>query len=133
MKQPSQISVFYDGECPLCVREIGFYQRREGADNVCWIDVSQANTDEIAPGLLRCDALSRFHVRDQQGFLYSGALAFIKVWEALPGFRLFARVAIVPPLPWVLEKLYRGFLKVRPMLQILARAFGKRQVDKPND
>jgi hypothetical protein len=26
------VTVFYDGACPLCATEIGFYQRRRGAE-----------------------------------------------------------------------------------------------------
>ena len=39
----------------------------------------------------------------------------------LPGFHIAARVLRVPPLPWLLEIGYRGFLVIRPRLQSRAR------------
>lgn len=124
MENTSKLSVYYDGGCPLCVSEIGFYQRRKGAGDIGWIDVSQAIDEQITPDLSRCDALSRFHVRDQQGTLYSGAAAFTQIWTVLPGFRLLAAIATIPPLPWILEGLYRLFLIFRPRMQRLVRRFG---------
>ena len=67
-----QLQVFYDGSCPLCTREIAFYQRREGADVICWVDVSANKAPEVSPGLSKDQALSRFHVKTEDGTLVSG-------------------------------------------------------------
>lgn len=113
------LTVYYDGACPLCRREIGFYQGRCGADEVCWVDVSCCTDEEVAPGLSKTAALARFHVQAPDGSLSSGGLAFAKLWTALPGFRAVGRIAQLPPLVWVLERGYRSFLKVRPRLQAM--------------
>lgn len=34
--------VYYDGGCPVCRREIGFYQTCPGAEHIAWQDISQA-------------------------------------------------------------------------------------------
>jgi len=86
------LTVFYDGACPLCRREISFYQRRDGAESVRWIDVSRSPAGEVAPGLSRDAALARFHVRDAAGRITSGGPAFAKLWEALPAFAVLGRV-----------------------------------------
>ncbi len=116
-----KLTIYYDGACPLCLREIGFYRRRKGADALAWVDVSEeadaAAGDRIAPDLSRCDALARFHVRDKDGRLRSGARAFAELWAALPTFRPFGVVARTPPIVWVLEGAYRAFLKIRPRIQ----------------
>jgi len=31
---PLLLIIYYDGGCPVCTREIGFYQRRRGAEHV---------------------------------------------------------------------------------------------------
>ena len=114
-----RLSVFFDGSCPLCTREIDFYRRRPGAQAVEWVDVSAVEGDAVAPGLTREAAMARFHVRRGDGALISGAAAFAELWRALPGFRLIGRIATVWPLTPLLELAYCAFLPVRPRLQRL--------------
>ncbi len=116
-----ELKVLYDGACPLCAREIGFYRRRAGAEAIEWVDVSAAANEDAAPGLSRAQALARFHVVDAEGRLVSGGAAFARLWEALPGFRLLGRLFRVPPFAWLLDRAYDGFLKIRPRLQARAR------------
>jgi hypothetical protein len=49
----------------------------------------------------------------------SGARGFIALWLSLPGWRWLGRIASVPPMPHLLELMYRAFLPVRPFLQRL--------------
>ena len=117
MKSAEQITVFFDGACPLCRREIAFYRRRKGADKIHWSDVSAVREKEIAPGLTKDRALARFHVLEADGTLVSGGTAFARLWEALPAFRRFGRLFRVRPLAWILDRVYDGFLRLRPWLQ----------------
>lgn len=110
-------TVYYDGSCPLCRREIGFYRRRAGAADILWVDVSRARSDELGPGLDAATAMARFHVRDRDGSLRSGAAGFIALWLALPNWRALGQAAALPPIQWALERAYRAFLHVRPWLQ----------------
>lgn len=112
--------VLFDGACPLCRREIGYYQRCHGADGIEWRDVSALHQNDQVYGITRADALKRFHMVDAQGQLFSGAAAFALLWRSLPGFRFAGRIAGWPPLTWVLERAYRGFLRVRPAMQRFA-------------
>ncbi len=115
--EESRVTVFYDGACPLCAREIGFYRQREGAEAVTWLDVSAVEDIEVAPGLSKDQALARFHVLDPQGKLLTGGAAFAQLWRALPGFRLLGRIGQTAPAAWVLKHAYNGFLRLRPRLQ----------------
>lgn len=108
--------VYYDGACPLCSREIATYRRLEGADGLRWVDITTASPQALGGDLTREQALSRFHVRDEQGRLVSGAAGFVAIWRRLPGLRWLAWVAARPPVSWLLEPAYRGFLRIRPFL-----------------
>jgi predicted DCC family thiol-disulfide oxidoreductase YuxK len=119
MTDNQKIKVFYDGGCPLCEREISFYRRQKGADCVTWCDVSRSNENHVAPDLSKELALKKFHVQEKDGRIVSGAEAFASLWAALPAFQLIGRVVRTQPLLWVLEKVYRQFLKIRPRLQSL--------------
>jgi predicted DCC family thiol-disulfide oxidoreductase YuxK len=112
------ITVYYDGSCPLCTKEIGLYQRAAGSDAVSWCDVSQS--DAQMDGLSQSQAMARFHVKGADGVMQDGAKAFILLWLSLPRWRWLGRIASLPPFPHVLEMLYRGFLPIRPWFQKLA-------------
>ena len=116
-KSDEKPTVYYDGSCPMCSREIGFYQRQTGAGGVEWVDVSACKTSEVAPGLTKERALARLHVRRGDGTLVSGAEGFATLWQSLPGFQIAGRIAMLPGVRHGLEAAYVGFLPIRPWLQ----------------
>lgn len=118
---PRAVTVFYDGACPLCSAEIGFYRRRRGADRVSWVDVSACQAENVTAGLTRDQALRRFHIQDAEGRLISGGRAFAVLWAALPGYAWIGRLFRLKPLAWAIDRAYDGFLKWRPRLQAVAR------------
>ena len=114
--------VYYDGACPLCAREIGFYRCQEGADRIRWVDVSSIDSMNVAPDLPREQALARLTVRDVDGSLVSGSGAFTRIWTWLPRFRWLGRLFDVQPFGWLLRHAYEVVLKLRPFLQAIASA-----------
>lgn len=116
-----EVTVFYDGSCPLCTAEIGFYRRRRGAERLAWVDVSACPATALAPGLSRDQAMRRFHVADARGRLVSGGRAFAILWTALPAFAWLGRLFRARPLAWLIDRAYDHFLVWRPRLQALAR------------
>jgi len=113
--------VLYDGACPLCAREIAHYQGLSPVAPVRFADVSAAPEGDLGCGIDRRAALARMHVVEPDGTVVSGARAFIALWKRMPGWRWLARLASVPPAPWLLEMAYQAFLRVRPALQARAR------------
>jgi predicted DCC family thiol-disulfide oxidoreductase YuxK len=111
-----QLTVLYDGTCPLCRREISVYRGLKSSTPVCFADVSDPAAT-LPSGTTREQLLARFHVRGSDGRLLSGAQAFLALWAALPGWRWLARVGRVPGMAWAMERTYRLFLRVRPALQ----------------
>jgi predicted DCC family thiol-disulfide oxidoreductase YuxK len=113
------LTVYFDGSCPLCRREISLYQGLPSKQLLQWVDVS---TPTALPCGLTCElAMRRFHVRDAQGRLYSGAEAFSVLWRCFAGWRVLGWMTAVPPLSWLAETAYRLFLPVRPRLQAWLR------------
>ena len=37
----SKSTVYFDGSCPLCQAEIGYYRRKDQAGALCFVDVSE--------------------------------------------------------------------------------------------
>ena len=106
----SPLTVYYDGACPVCSREIGFYRSRTGA-GVTYCDVAAEACP--APDLGREEALQRFHVRLPDGALVSGAAAFLALWRETPGFSAAARLLSARPIVAALDVAYGVFLKLR--------------------
>ena len=128
MAKAEKLTVFYDGACPLCDREISFYRGRRGSEDLSWVDVSVTSDADVAPGLSKNQALARFHVMQADGTLVSGGRAFAELWAALPGFRPWGRLLRNRPLAWILNPAYDLFLRLRPQLQKLVAAREARSV-----
>ena len=118
-KERPGLTVYYDGGCPICAREIGMYRRCRGADRIAWVDADAVSGDALAPGLSRDDALARFHVIDRSGRAFSGGAAFSALWRALPAFSMLGRILSCWPFSIMLEGIYYLFLILRPRLKHL--------------
>jgi predicted DCC family thiol-disulfide oxidoreductase YuxK len=106
-------TVYYDGACPVCSREIAQYRAARGADRLAFIDVTSCAPASLGQGLTPEAALARMHVRLADGQLASGAAAFVALWRRLPGFAWAGRLAGLPVVLPLLELGYRGFLRAR--------------------
>jgi predicted DCC family thiol-disulfide oxidoreductase YuxK len=117
----ADLTVFFDGSCPLCRSEIGLYRTCAGADRVAFVDVAAADTGDVAHGLDKTAALARFHVQTADGQLHSGAAGFAQLWLTLPGWRWLGRITLLPGIRSFAEVAYRGFLVIRPGIQWIWR------------
>jgi predicted DCC family thiol-disulfide oxidoreductase YuxK len=114
-------TVYFDGTCPLCRAEIGYYRRKDQVGALCFVDISEAGATP-PEGIAQQRAMKRFHVRASDGRVLSGAAAFVEVWTRLPRWRWAARTASLPGALIALELGYRMFLPVRPFI---SRVFGR--------
>jgi predicted DCC family thiol-disulfide oxidoreductase YuxK len=110
---PSPPTLYYDGACPVCSREVAMYRLGPGADGVRWIDAARCEAAELGPGLTREAAMARMHLRRPDGSLVSGARAFTALWQSLPRWAWLGRLLDRRPALWALEAAYRAFLAVR--------------------
>jgi len=108
----SALEVWFDGDCPLCRREIAVMRALDRRGAVVFVDLADGTGS--CP-IDRAELLARFHARED-GVMLSGAAAFAAMWRAIPVLRplgLAARNGVVLGL---LERLYVMFLRVRPAL-----------------
>lgn len=110
------VKVWYDGACPLCLREIALMRRLDRRGRIAFVDVA-AGADPSCP-VDRALLLARFHA-EEDGVIHDGAAAFAAMWRAIPLLRPLGLAAQWSPVLRLLEAGYVGFLKVRPRLQRL--------------
>lgn len=113
MTSAARVRVWFDGACPLCRREIALMRRLDRRGRIDFVDVAAVGT---ACPLDRDELLARFHA-SENGNMVDGAAAFGAMWRAIPILRPLGLLARLPPALWVMERMYRVFLRVRPRLQ----------------
>lgn len=118
----NQLTVYYDGGCHLCSREIEHYRKKDTERRLQLIDIAAPGFDAAAAGLDPVAVRRELHVRRPDGKLAVGLPAFIAIWEALPGFGALATVARLPLLSPLLRGGYRIFAAIRPYLPRRPRA-----------
>ncbi len=106
---------WYDGACPLCMREIALMRRLDKRSAITFIDVAE---EGVSCPIDRTLLLARFHV-SENGTMLSGAAAFAAMWRAIPLLRPIGLAARNPIILAVLERAYLLFLRIRPRLQRL--------------
>ncbi|MGU3314524.1 thiol-disulfide oxidoreductase DCC family protein [Sphingomonas sp. M6A6_1c] len=111
------VTVWHDGNCPLCRREIAVMRRLDRRGAITFIDAT--DSDSVCP-TDRAALLDRFHA-SENGRLLSGAAAFAAMWRAIPLLRPLGLLARQPLALRIMERAYRRFLRVRPRLQRLLR------------
>lgn len=111
------LTVWHDGDCPLCRREIALMRRLDRRGAIDFVDATDVTS---ACPIDRDALLARFHARED-GRMLSGAAAFAAMWRAIPLLRPLGLAARNPVVLARLERLYRLFLRVRPGLQRIVR------------
>ena len=100
--------VWFNGDCPVCSREIGAYARAAERRDLPlrFHDSMRVNRPLAAYGLRREHLERRLYLRDEQGRVLSGFRAVIALWARIPEYRWLARVFSWTPLRAICESLY---------------------------
>ena len=116
-------TVFYDGLCQLCSREIDLFKRRVTDGSLAYVDIADPAFDAAAQGVDPVRVHRHMHVRDgDTGNMLIGVDALVGMWECVPGFRWLAWLARLPVLRQLSGVGYAVFAWVRPKLPKRKRA-----------
>ena len=112
---PERLTVFYDGACPICVRDRRTYEKLAGErNNVSWVDITTAEAQLREAGIDPRKALTELHVQDGEGNIFS----------EIDAYRLLmARIPLLKPIGWLI-----GLPLVRPILSRLYRWWVRRRL-----
>lgn len=104
--------VFYDGDCPLCMREIRMLQRLDRRDRIRFTDIAADDFNAESVGISWDTLMRRIHGRMPDGTLVEGVEVFRQLYSAV-GFGALVWVTRIPGISHLLDLGYRLFAKNR--------------------
>lgn len=123
MSATAPITVYFDGYCPVCSREVAGYRRLATRRTIIWRDLAGSEDVLTGESFDLAAALTLLHVRDSEGRLQRGLEAHLCLWSALPGWHwLVWPIRRVPGLRPLLERAYVLFTRYRPGLRRRSQA-----------
>jgi predicted DCC family thiol-disulfide oxidoreductase YuxK len=80
-----KIKLLYDGECPLCLREVNFLQKRDaGRGLVAFVDIADTHYSPDENGGIDFEtAMGRIHAITADGTILQNLAVFQQVYEVL--------------------------------------------------
>lgn len=106
------VEVFYDGDCPLCMREIRMLGRLDRKARIEFTNIAAADFDAAALGTTYPALMERIRGRLADGTWIEGVEVFRRLYAAV-GFGWLVAVTRVPGLSHLLTLGYRVFAKNR--------------------
>lgn len=102
------VEVFYDGDCPLCMREIRMLQRKDRAAKIQFTDIAAHDFDASRYGRTHAAFMERIHGRLPDGTWIEGVEVFRQLYAAV-GFRVLVAISRLPVISHVLRLCYKLF------------------------
>ncbi|MBD0390128.1 MAG: DUF393 domain-containing protein [Nostoc sp. C3-bin3] len=123
-----KIKLLYDGQCPLCLREVNFLKKRDaGRGLVAFVDIAADDYNYQAHGGVNYEtAMGRIHAVLPDGTLVKNVEVFRRIYEILGMGWVYAATSL-PVIGTIANFLYgiwadwRLFLTGRPDLATIVR------------
>lgn len=108
----AELTVFYDGFCPLCVKEMTQLAKKDKCGFLAFYDINQVQLSVEHPDIDFVEANRFLHAKTSNGEIITGLDVTYLSWK------LVGRGGIIAPLRWpvikpVADKLYKMFAKHR--------------------
>jgi predicted DCC family thiol-disulfide oxidoreductase YuxK len=97
--EKADLTVCYNGACPVCRAEVEHYRRLADADagaRLHFLDVAADPAGAAPRGLAGEAPFRRLHAVSPDGRVLAGVEAFAAVWERLPRYRWLAKLVRRP-------------------------------------
>lgn len=106
------VEVFFDGDCPLCVREIGMLRRLDKRQRIRFTDIASKDFDASAYGTTYAALMERIRGRLSDGTWIEGVEVFRRLYTAV-GFGPLVAVTRAPGISHAMNAAYKLFAKNR--------------------
>ena len=88
------MKVYFNNSCKICKAEIDLY-KKEKIDDINWVDITNNNQANIETKKDSKELLRRLHV-ENNGKIFSGAKAFLLVWQNIPKYKFLYSIFSLP-------------------------------------
>jgi predicted DCC family thiol-disulfide oxidoreductase YuxK len=112
VEQRRDFEVFFDGECPLCVREIRWLGWLDRRGRVRFTDIAAPDFDPGALGRTQGELMARIHGRTASGEWVTGVEVFRRLYQAV-GLGPLVALTRLPGVKHLLDLGYTWFAKNR--------------------
>ncbi len=109
---PNKFELFYDGDCPLCRREIAIVRRMDRQNRVKFTDIANPHFSAESTGRSVQQLMDEIHGRRSDGTWLVGVAAFRELYSTI-GFGAMVWPTRLPVISHALEIGYRWFAKRR--------------------
>ena len=109
------VTLYHDGHCPLCQREVEWLSRHPRRARVRLVDIQAADFDPQALGTRFEAMMGKLHLRDAEGRWFIGMDASRALYAVL-GYRRLVWLSCLPGVAAALDAGYRGFARRRVRL-----------------
>jgi len=106
------VEVFFDGDCPLCTKEIALVRRLDRRARVRFTDIAATGFDAQAIGRTQEDLMARIQGRLPDGSFIEGVEVFRRMYAAT-GLGVLVALTRIPGISHALDAGYRWFAKNR--------------------
>lgn len=107
------ITVYYDGKCGLCSKEINHYRKIAPEGIFEWQDITESADELAVEGITLSEGLKLLHAKDNDQRMHVGVDAFILIWRQLYKWRLLAWFVSLPVIRQSSNFAYRVFANWR--------------------
>jgi len=112
-----KIKLLYDGECPLCVREVNFLEKKDaGRGLVKFVDIADPDYDRQENGNIDYEtAMGRIHAILADGSIIKNVEVFRRVYQILGIGWIYAPTKL-PVIGFIVDRLYDIWANLRLLL-----------------
>lgn len=109
---PWDLKLLYDGDCPLCSREVAMLRRRDGRARIRFEDISATDFDATRYGLDQQTVMARIHAVLPDGRVIEGMEVFRRAYAAV-GLGWLIAPSRWPGIGRLFDAAYRSFARNR--------------------
>ena len=105
-----KIHIYYDGICNLCA---GAMEGISDSAQKSRFEMHDVTAGSLPPNVTYDAAMKNMHIQDEQGRVFEGAQAVLKIIEQYPAWRWLARLGQLPGFSLIAAGIYRIVAETR--------------------